>query len=142
MATKENTMLQNQIAKKIALIVEDEPAISRACQRVLKSEGFEVDIAVNGVMAIQMVNGKNYDICLSDVCMPGMSGIELYWYLEKIRPDLANKMVFTTGDVLSGSTSDFLKEVKRPFLAKPFTPDELKEVLRVSCNAVASGSQL
>jgi two-component system NtrC family sensor kinase len=141
MVTKESGMLQNQIAKKIALIVEDEPAISRACQRVLMTEGFEVDIAMNGLIAIQMVNAKNYDLCLSDVCMPGMSGIELYRYLEEVRPDLANKMVFTTGDVLNRTTSEFLKEVKRPVLTKPFTLDELIKVIRVSYNEVTSGSQ-
>ena len=100
-------MLQDQIRKKIALIVEDEPLISGVCQRILKAEGFEVDIAMNGLIAMKMVTEKSYDLCLSDIRTPGMNCIELYWYLEKAYPDLANKVIFTTGDILSSNIPDF-----------------------------------
>jgi len=53
-------------AKRI-LVVEDEPAISDVCQRVLTGEGFEVDIAVNGKVAQGMIEEKQYDICLIDM---------------------------------------------------------------------------
>jgi len=43
---------------KRALVVEDEPAISKVCQRVLTSEGFEVDVAVNGKVAQEYDRGE------------------------------------------------------------------------------------
>jgi DNA-binding NtrC family response regulator len=123
-------MVPNQIQKKKVLVVEDEPAISRACQRVLMAEGFEVDIAMNGLIAMQMVNENTYDLCLSDIRTPGMNGIELYRYLEKAHPELAKKVIFTTGDILSNNIEAFLLEVKRPYLPKPFMPDELTRIVK------------
>jgi DNA-binding NtrC family response regulator len=117
---------QNQ---KRVLVVEDEPVISRICQRILVSAGFEVDIAINGEVAKNMVDEKKYDLCLSDIRTPRMNGIELFEYLEQNHPELARNVIFTTGDVLSNNIETFLKRVKRPFLAKPFTSDELEKVI-------------
>jgi CheY-like chemotaxis protein len=116
--------------KKIALVVEDEPVIGLVCRRTLMAEGYEVDIAMNGLIGKQMADMKSYDLCLSDIRTPGMNGIELYRYLEQAHPDLARKVIFTTGDILSGNIEEFLNEVKRPYLAKPFAPDELATVVR------------
>ena len=115
--------------KKI-LIVDDEPAICHICQRVLTQEGFEVDIASNGKVAQTMMEEKQYDLGLVDIKIPVMSGKELYYWLRTRQPQLANRVVFTTGDVMGGDTKGFLEQTKRPFLAKPFTPDDLKTIMK------------
>jgi len=89
-----------------------------------------VDIATDGETARELVNAARYDMCLTDIRMPGMGGIQLYRYLEQEHPALAANVVFTTGDILGGNTGSFLKEVRRPYLAKPFTPAELRRVVR------------
>jgi CheY-like chemotaxis protein len=132
-------MVPDQIKKKV-LVVEDEPAISRACQRVLMAEGFEVDIAMNGLIAMQMVNENTYDLCLSDIRTPGMNGIELYRYLEQGHPYLAKKVIFTTGDILNNNIEVFLQEVKRPYLAKPFMPEDLTKIVKAASLEVESVS--
>jgi len=111
-------------------VVEDEPVISQICRRMLMAEGFDVDIAMNGLIAKKMVDDKSYDLCLSDIRTPGMDGIQLYQYLEQEHPELARRVIFTTGDVMSGYIAQFLEGTKRPFLPKPFTPDELRQVIR------------
>jgi DNA-binding NtrC family response regulator len=111
-------------------VVEDEPVISRLCQRILIAEGFDVDIAMNGLIAKKMVDDKSYDLCVSDIRTPDMNGMQLYEYLEQEHPELARRVIFTTGDVMSGSIAQFLNENKRPFLPKPFTRDELKQAIR------------
>ena len=116
--------------RKYALVIEDEPLISRVCKKILLSEGFEVDTAINSSIAKEMIAEKKYDLCLSDIRTPKMDGMEFYKYLEKEYPNLADKIIFTTGDVLSGNIATFLKESKRPFLPKPFLPDELKKIVR------------
>ena len=116
--------------RKRALVIEDEPIISRVCRKILTAEGFDVDLAANGLIAKEMVAKKEYDLCLSDVRTPEMNGMEFYAYIEKEFPVLANKVVFTTGDVFSGNINIFLKTCKRPFLQKPFLPDELKKIVR------------
>ena len=123
-------MTQNNIHRKRVLVVEDEPVISRICQRTLASEGFEVDTAINGLEAKKMVNDKSYDFCLSDIRTPVMNGIELYRYLEQEHPELARRVIFTTGDVLSSNIDKFLEECKRPVLSKPFTPDQLRHMIK------------
>jgi len=112
------------------LVVEDEPAIGSVCQRVLTDEGFEVDIAVNGKVAQDMIREKRYDLCLLDIRTPTMNGKELYQWLKEKHPQLATGVIFTTGDVMGGDIQGFLEQATRPFLPKPFTPDELRTAVR------------
>ena len=118
-------------AKRI-LVVEDELAICELCLRVLSGEGFEVNIAANGKVAQGMVEEKQYDLCLIDIKMPIMNGKALYLWLKEKHPQLSSRVIFTTGSVTGGETTTFLEQSGRPFLPKPFTPDELKAILRES----------
>ena len=118
----------NAGAKRI-LVVEDEPAISQVCLRALTSEGFEVDIAVNGDVAQDMLGEKDYDLCLIDIRTPIMNGKQLYQFIIGEYPKLANRVIFTTGDVGDGYTQRFLELSHRPYLPKPFTPDELRTMI-------------
>ncbi len=115
---------------KRTLVVEDETTISDVCLRVLVGEGFEVDIAVQGKVAQDMIDKKQYDLCLIDIRLPAMTGKELYQWVKEKHPQLASRVIFTTGDVMGGDTQIFLEQAGRPFLPKPFTPDELKAMVR------------
>jgi CheY-like chemotaxis protein len=123
-------MTEDNTRRRRALVVEDEPVISRLCQRILTAEGFDIDIAMNGLIAKKMTDDKSYDLCLSDIRTPDMNGIQLYQYLEQEHPELARRVIFTTGDVMSDHIAQFLEATKRPFLPKPFTPDELRQITR------------
>ena len=123
-------MRYSNVGVQTVLVVEDEPAISSVCQRALESEGFEVSIAINGKVAQGMIKERQYDQCLIDLRTPAMNGKELYqWLLEK-HPQQAGRVIFTTGDVMGSDTQGFLEQAARPFLPKPFTPDELRAVVR------------
>ena len=115
---------------KSILLVEDGPAISKFCVRILSAEGFEVDSVGNGKLAQHALEKKQYDLCLVDIRTPEMNGMEFYQYLKKEYPEIINKVIFTTGDLLTGDTKAFLKETNRPYLPKPFTPDELRAKVR------------
>jgi len=116
-------------AKRI-LVVEDEPAICDVCRRVLAGEGLEVDIAVNGKVAQDMLEERQYDLCLFDIRTPEMNGKELYQWLKEKHPQQASRVVFTTGDVMGGDTQSFLEQTGGLFLPKPFTPAQLKAIMR------------
>jgi len=118
------------VAVKRILVVEDEPAICELCQRVLTGEGFEVNIAVNGMVAQDMIVKKQYHLFLIDIRLPIMNGVELYQWLQENHPQLASRVIFTTGSVIGEDTTAFLEQTGRPFLPKPFTPDELKAIMR------------
>jgi len=100
------------------------------CQRVLTREGFEVEIAINGRLAQDMIEKRQYDLCLIDIRTPEMNGTELYQWLQKNYPRTANHVIFTTGGVLDEKTMPFIKQSGRLFLPKPFTPDELTAIVR------------
>ena len=121
---------------KTILVVEDEPAISQVCQRVLNSEGFEIDIAADGSAAQEMLAKKDYDLALIDLRTPLMNGKELYHWIKEKHPRLVNRVIFTTGDVLGSDIKSFLEQAQRPFLPKPFTPQELKAVAREALQGV------
>ena len=60
----------------------------------------------------------------------GMSGQELYSYALKERPELAERFIFVTGDVVTPGTGDFIEHAGRPSLSKPFTSAEMIAVLK------------
>ena len=123
-------MRNNGVCAKRVLVVEDEPSICQVCLRALGGEGFEVDVADDGVRAQNMLRKRDYDLCLVDVRTPGMNGKQFYQWLNEEHPELLDGVIFTTGDLVSGDTKSFLEQVGRPFLPKPFTLDELKTVVR------------
>jgi DNA-binding response OmpR family regulator len=112
------------------LVVEDEPVIAKVCMRTLSAEGFHVQIVDNGKAALEVLKEKGFDLCLIDIRTPEMNGTELYGRLEKKYPKMVKKVIFTTGDVLSANIKAFLEKANRPYLTKPFTPDELRAVVR------------
>jgi CheY-like chemotaxis protein len=111
-------------------VVEDEPGVAKVCTRVLSAEGFQVDIAVNGKAALDVLRSKEYDLCLIDIRTPQMNGIELYEHWENQSSEMLNKVIFTTGDVMSGNIKAFLEKTHKPYLPKPFTPQELRTIVR------------
>lgn len=115
-------------AKRI-LVVEDEPAISQVCHRILTGDGFEVDTAINGEVAQEMLGERDYTLVILDIKMPVMGGKEFYQFVKSQYSQLVDRVIFATGDVIDSTTRNFLEESGRPVLAKPFTPDELKTIV-------------
>jgi CheY-like chemotaxis protein len=80
--------------------------------------------------------GKNeYDLYLCDIRMPSMNGMEFYEYLRQAHPGLENRVIFVSGDTMSHEKKGFLSNKKNLFLSKPFTPEELKAVVRKAIKA-------
>ncbi len=113
-----------------ALVIEDELIIGRMFMKVLADEGFEVDFAPNGLVAKERVNKSSYQFCLADIRLPGMNGIEFYRFLEAEHPEMLDRVVFTTGDLLTANIREFLCTGEKHFIAKPFMPSELITKIR------------
>lgn len=123
-------MEQEWAKGKNVLVVEDEPGIARLCARTLTGEGFLVDVAINGEVALALWRKKSYDLCVSDIMTPYMNGIELYQHLEKENPEAAARFIFTTGNLLNAEIKIFLDNTERPLLPKPFSPENLREIVK------------
>ena len=116
------------------LVVEDEPVIGNVCKKILTKEGFAVDIASDGEKAIDNIRDRRYDLCILDMRMPGIDGIQLYNYLTDNNPELSQNVVFTTGDITSSHVSGFLNGTERVYLEKPFTSQELVTAIELALN--------
>jgi len=120
------------------LSVEDEASIRQVCHRTLTSQGYQVDFAQNGVAAASMLMKADYDLLLVDIKTPVMDGKQLYHYIEERYPELADRVIFTTGDVFNDDTQSFLERTGCPFLLKPFSPDELGALVRENLRRLSS----
>jgi CheY-like chemotaxis protein len=74
--------------------------------------------------------GERFDLVLSDIMMPQMTGMDLYAELSRRLPDHAQKMIFMTGGAFSEEAASFLQKVSNPSIEKPFTAKSLRRFLR------------
>ena len=63
--------------KKRILIVDDEEIVVRSCLRILSGDEFDIDVANNGLEALEKINDQEYDMVILDIMMPKMNGIEV-----------------------------------------------------------------
>ena len=107
-----------------ALVVDDEPAIRAAIRRALERRGWTVDEAGDGEEAWLRVDQRgasaDYDAIITDLRMPGMSGMALMERLRAAYPGLAARTLVITGDTASPHVAEFLKSLPTPYLQKPF----------------------
>jgi DNA-binding NtrC family response regulator len=95
----------------------------------LELEGYGVCSCESADRAVEIVGTKEFDIIVSDMKMPGMSGQNFYTYVQKHIPTLIDRIVFITGDVLGSETQNFFKITGCRYIEKPFEIDDLMMVL-------------
>jgi len=121
------------------LVVDDEVTLREALLRFLKRRDIHVEGVADGWEAIRLLEQRAFDVIISDVRMPGMSGREFLERLRRDRPDLVARLVFSTGDAFTPETATLLKESGVPTVAKPFDFAVLERVVReVAGRATAS----
>jgi PAS domain S-box-containing protein len=109
------------MSKPKILVVDDETTILDLSVDILTDSGYEVDTAQTGAEAQGLIESKPYDLVITDVRMPGaLSGIDLYYWVKKTKPGIADKIIFMTGDIVADETQRFLRESRLPYLSKPF----------------------
>ncbi len=121
------------------LVVDDEPSLREALLRFLQRRNMHGEGVADGWEAIRLLEQRNFDVIISDVRMPGMSGREFLERLRRDRPELLGRLVFSTGDAFTSETATLLKESGVPTVAKPFDFAVLERVVReVAGRATAS----
>ncbi len=112
-------------AERSILVVDDEVEITRILKRILESRGYRVVAVTDGNAALEAIEQHHFDLVICDLKMPGIDGRALYDYLQRERPDMARRVVFSTGDVVSEESWSFLHQAGERFIAKPFKPDQI-----------------
>jgi len=111
------------------LVVDDEPHILHYMRATLESWGHTVELASDGGYALERALAGPFDVIICDLRMPHLSGREMYTQLARRDPRAADRIIFATGDTARGDTLQFLEGLHRPYLHKPFTLAELRQVL-------------
>ncbi len=120
------------------LVVDDEAAIRLALVRHLRRRGHEVQTAGDGAEALERIAGEPFDVIVSDIRMPGMSGDRLLRVLlERGAEDAVRRLVFMTGDPASESVPHAVHGHDVPVVPKPFT---LAEITRAIEERAANGA--
>jgi two-component system alkaline phosphatase synthesis response regulator PhoP len=112
---------------KTILLIEDEEHISNLIQLNLELEGYIVHHVVTAEEGIQFISRNGVDLVVSDVMLPGISGIEASQKIKRIKPDIPILMVSALGQ--STDRVNGLKSGADDYLSKPFNLEEL--ILRV-----------
>lgn len=121
--------------KFTVLVVEDEPAVQQALQRLLAGEGYTVRTATNGAEALELFVAEKdkIDLLITDIVMPAMDGRTLAEKCSALRDTL--KVIYVSGYTRDSLLSQQTFEDGTEFIEKPFTRDavlaRISEVLRV-----------
>jgi PAS domain S-box-containing protein len=121
--------LPHELKGAKALVVDDESFLLECLVDALGTWGMEVSSAARGEEAIQQLETGAFDLIVSDIRMPGLSGMDLYEWLKAQRPAMTRRILYTTGDSFDAKTRAFLEANQVPYLGKPFDLKQLKQGL-------------
>jgi len=110
------------------LVVDDERSMRELLMIVLRREGHQVLLAENGQAAVAQLEREPIDVLISDIKMPGMSGVDVLREAKRIDPDIVGIMV--TAYASTESAVEALRLGAYDYLTKPFDVEELKAKVR------------
>lgn len=117
-------------ARLRVLVVDDDAMIRDVITRVLNAELYEIVPVESAEDALALLDaGDDFDVVLSDMSMPSMTGMEFYQRLQAFRPRLAARVVFLSGGATSQQLDAFLASIPNPVLGKPFSIRELSATI-------------
>jgi two-component system NtrC family sensor kinase len=112
------------------LLIEDEPAVMACVQAALERSGYPVVCCESGVDALRILEKGSFLGVVSDMRTPGgVDGGQVHAWITKNRPDLANRLVFITGDIANEETIATLRETGAPCVEKPFRVQQFIDVI-------------
>ena len=113
--------------KATILVIDDEQIVHESVSRILEDEGYIVDAAYRVDQALDKLSKGRYDLVLTDLMMPDRSGMDAVEAVARDHPDTG--VVMFTGYATVDSAVQSMKLGAFDYLPKPFTPDELVEVI-------------
>ncbi|NOQ46777.1 MAG: response regulator [Desulfobulbaceae bacterium] len=110
------------------LVVDDELSMREFLKILLEKEGYEIAVAADGKKALELTGRQNFDLVVSDIRMPGMSGLELLAELKKNAPELP--VILITAFASPDDAVTAMKNGAFDYITKPFQVEEIKGVIK------------
>jgi CheY-like chemotaxis protein len=124
-----------QTPRGSVLVVDDEPMIVRAIQRLIEGE-HDVCLSTDPVAVVEQVRaGRRFDVILCDIMMPTMSGIDVYDAIRQMDPEQARRMVFMTGGAFTPRVLEFLEATENARIEKPLERSTLRAAIRAQMSS-------
>jgi DNA-binding NtrC family response regulator len=117
------------ITEKI-LVVDDEENVCHSVKKILRRKGYEVSHALTVDDAIKLIDDLSFDLVITDLMIPGTSGMDLIQIIREKYPEL--DVIMITGYASIESAVKATKLGASAYLPKPFTPDELTKVTQLA----------
>ena len=118
------------VADARIVLVDDNPIVSQVIIDILSLDGYGVDTAPNGIAALEKMEGRRYDLVLTDLHMPEMDGAGLYEELAKRQTHPPQKIIFLTGTAGTSEAHRLMQDTGLPVLRKPFNLVELLDLVQ------------
>ncbi|WNG34107.1 response regulator [Archangium violaceum] len=117
------------LPQRRVLVLDDEVIVGRAVQRLLGAH-CEVSVLSRGAEALALVaSGRRFDIILSDLMMPEMSGPRFHEELSRLAPEQAQRVIFMTGGAFTEQSQAFLANNGLPCIDKPIDAQRLRALM-------------
>jgi len=114
--------------KPVILVIDDEETMRDSCCQILLKEGLLTETAEDGSIGLEKVKETKPDLVLIDLKMPGVNGMEVLEKTKEIDPNIITVVI--TGYATVESAVEAMKKGAYDFLPKPFTPDQLRIIIR------------
>jgi DNA-binding response OmpR family regulator len=106
------------------ILAEDNDLLRKSLSFFLESKGFEVNQFADGKEALEAIKNNNYDLILTDINMPGISGMEMTQYV-RITLELDTPIIIFTSFGIEQTELDAFDIGANDFIAKPISPSVL-----------------
>jgi len=125
-AVQEHTQRNYDMPPNI-LVMEDDLNVAKGLEMILSEEGYQVNLAGTGALAMQAFNEKRYDLLVADLRLPDIDGMEIIKQVKNDTPE--TEVVVITGYGTAATAVEAMKIGVHDFLSKPFTDDQIKSAI-------------
>jgi YesN/AraC family two-component response regulator len=123
---------ENQQSTHI-LVADDEAIVLSLISDALEDEGFVVESASSGAEALELIRKSPFDLIISDIRMPGMSGIDMVAHARELQPGVG--VIFMTGYADLNSAKNAIKQGAFDYIMKPFELSEMRQAVKNAIRA-------
>ena len=115
--------------KRVLVVDDDEKSLS-LLQDIVRHLGHEVEGVFSAQEAVERVAQREYDVLIADVTLSQAPDAHLYQQVQTLRPELAQRTIFTSAELVRDDALGFLEQTPQPFVRKPFKIDEIEASIR------------
>jgi CheY-like chemotaxis protein len=112
------------------LVVDADEGNLALLREVVYHLGHDADGSLSAQQALEKLANRDYDLIITDTHLSGMDGLYFYQRLHELRPELARRVIFIAGRVLSDDAGAFIEEMGCPLIQKPFSVIDIEMSMR------------